>query len=59
MVATNKKTNLFNRLMRGTLIEKFVGFGTFAGSDMMAGDVVWAKLATLAEGTQIASSRAL
>ncbi len=26
------------------------GFGTFAGSDMVAGDVVWAKLATLAEG---------
>lgn len=34
------------------------GFGTFAGSDMVAGDVVWAKLATLAEGAKLASSRA-
>jgi len=34
------------------------GFGTFAGSDMVAGDVVWAKLATLAEGARLASSRA-
>ena len=33
------------------------GFGTFAGNDMVAGDVVWAKLATLAEGAQLASSR--
>ena len=33
------------------------GFGTFAGSDMVAGDVVWAKLATLAEGARLASSR--
>jgi 5-methyltetrahydropteroyltriglutamate--homocysteine methyltransferase len=34
------------------------GFGTFAGSDMVAGDVVWAKLATLAEGAKLASARA-
>ena len=34
------------------------GFGTFAGSDMVAGDVVWAKLATLAEGAKLASDRA-
>jgi 5-methyltetrahydropteroyltriglutamate--homocysteine methyltransferase len=34
------------------------GFGTFAGNDMVAGDVVWAKLATLAEGARLASSRA-
>jgi len=34
------------------------GFGTFAGSDMVAGDVVWAKLATLSEGARLASSRA-
>jgi len=34
------------------------GFGTFAGSDMVAGDVVWVKLATLAEGARLASSRA-
>ena len=34
------------------------GFGTFVGSDMVAGDVVWAKLATLTEGARIASTRA-
>jgi 5-methyltetrahydropteroyltriglutamate--homocysteine methyltransferase len=33
------------------------GFGTFAGSDMVADSVVWAKLATLAEGARLASSR--
>ena len=34
------------------------GFGTFAGREMVAGDVVWAKLATLAEGARLASTRA-
>ena len=34
------------------------GFGTFAGSDMVAGDVVWAKLETLTEGARLASERA-
>tara|TARA_A100001037_G_scaffold270013_1_gene264551 strand:+ start:359 stop:1516 length:1158 start_codon:yes stop_codon:yes gene_type:complete len=34
------------------------GFGTFAGSDMVAGDVVWAKLGTLTEGARLASERA-
>ena len=34
------------------------GFGTFAGSEMVAGDVVWAKLQTLTEGTRLASERA-
>jgi 5-methyltetrahydropteroyltriglutamate--homocysteine methyltransferase len=33
------------------------GFGTFAGSDMVADSVVWAKLATLAEGAALASRR--
>ena len=33
------------------------GFGTFAGSDMVAGDVVWAKLETLTEGARLASER--
>jgi 5-methyltetrahydropteroyltriglutamate--homocysteine methyltransferase len=33
------------------------GFGTFAGSEMVAGSVVWAKLAALAEGAAIASRR--
>jgi 5-methyltetrahydropteroyltriglutamate--homocysteine methyltransferase len=33
------------------------GFGTFAGSDMVADSVVWAKLGTLAEGARQASRR--
>lgn len=31
------------------------GFGTFAGSEMVAASVVWAKLRTLAEGARLAS----
>ena len=31
------------------------GFGTFAGDSFVAEDVVWAKLATLAEGAKLAS----
>ncbi|MBI2469613.1 MAG: cobalamin-independent methionine synthase II family protein [Candidatus Rokubacteria bacterium] len=33
------------------------GFGTFAGSEMVAESVVWAKLAALREGAAIASAR--
>jgi 5-methyltetrahydropteroyltriglutamate--homocysteine methyltransferase len=33
------------------------GFGTFAGSEMVAPSVVWAKLATLREGADRASAR--
>lgn len=33
------------------------GFGTFAGTDMVADSVVWAKLATLAEGARMATKR--
>jgi 5-methyltetrahydropteroyltriglutamate--homocysteine methyltransferase len=33
------------------------GFGTFAGSEMVAHSVVWAKLAALREGAEIASRR--
>lgn len=33
------------------------GFGTFAGSEMVAESVVWAKLAALAEGATIATRR--
>ncbi len=33
------------------------GFGTFAGSEMVAPSVVWAKLAALAEGAALASER--
>jgi 5-methyltetrahydropteroyltriglutamate--homocysteine methyltransferase len=33
------------------------GFGTFAGSEMVAPSVVWAKLRTLAEGAKLASRR--
>jgi 5-methyltetrahydropteroyltriglutamate--homocysteine methyltransferase len=33
------------------------GFGTFAGSDMVAESVVWAKLGALAEGARLASRR--
>ncbi|HEU4440199.1 MAG TPA: cobalamin-independent methionine synthase II family protein [Methylomirabilota bacterium] len=33
------------------------GFGTFAGSEMVAHSVVWAKLAALSEGAAIASRR--
>lgn len=33
------------------------GFGTFAGSEFVAADVVWAKLATCREGAEIASRR--
>jgi 5-methyltetrahydropteroyltriglutamate--homocysteine methyltransferase len=33
------------------------GFGTFAGSEMVAHSVVWAKLGALAEGAAIASRR--
>lgn len=32
------------------------GFGTFAGDSFVAEDVVWAKLATLAEGAKLASA---
>lgn len=33
------------------------GFGTFAGSEMVAADVVWAKFRALAEGACLASAR--
>lgn len=33
------------------------GFGTFAGLDMVADSVVWAKLAALAEGARRATRR--
>jgi 5-methyltetrahydropteroyltriglutamate--homocysteine methyltransferase len=33
------------------------GFGTFAGSEMVAPSVVWAKLAALAEGARLATRR--
>ncbi len=33
------------------------GFGTFAGSEMVAHSVVWAKLGALSEGTALASRR--
>jgi len=33
------------------------GFGTFAGSELVAEDVVWAKLASLREGAAIATRR--
>jgi 5-methyltetrahydropteroyltriglutamate--homocysteine methyltransferase len=33
------------------------GFGTFAGSEMVAESVVWAKLRTLARGAEMASAR--
>lgn len=33
------------------------GFGTVAGNDIVAADVVWAKLAALAEGARLASRR--
>ena len=33
------------------------GFGTFAGSEIVAESVVWAKLATLARGAEIATRR--
>jgi 5-methyltetrahydropteroyltriglutamate--homocysteine methyltransferase len=33
------------------------GFGTFAGYEYVASDVVWAKLAAAAEGARIASKR--
>jgi 5-methyltetrahydropteroyltriglutamate--homocysteine methyltransferase len=33
------------------------GFGTFAGSEMVAESVVWAKLRSLAEGAAVASAR--
>jgi 5-methyltetrahydropteroyltriglutamate--homocysteine methyltransferase len=33
------------------------GFGTFAGSEMVAPSVVWAKLAALAEGAALATER--
>jgi len=33
------------------------GFGTFAGSEMVAESVVWAKLRTLARGAELASAR--
>jgi 5-methyltetrahydropteroyltriglutamate--homocysteine methyltransferase len=33
------------------------GFGTFAGSEMVAETVVWAKLQTLARGAKLASAR--
>ena len=33
------------------------GFGTFAGYELVAPDVVWAKLSALTEGARLASSR--
>ena len=33
------------------------GFGTFAGSEMVAPSVVWAKLRALADGAALASRR--
>jgi len=33
------------------------GLGTFAGSEMVAESVVWAKLRALAQGAAIASER--
>ena len=33
------------------------GFGTFAGSEMIAHSVVWAKLAALKEGAALATKR--
>jgi 5-methyltetrahydropteroyltriglutamate--homocysteine methyltransferase len=33
------------------------GFGTFAGREYVASEVVWAKLAAAAEGARIASGR--
>jgi 5-methyltetrahydropteroyltriglutamate--homocysteine methyltransferase len=33
------------------------GFGTFAGSEMVAHSVVWAKLRALKEGAEIATRR--
>jgi 5-methyltetrahydropteroyltriglutamate--homocysteine methyltransferase len=33
------------------------GFGTFAGSDIVAGSVVWAKLAALRQGADLATAR--
>lgn len=33
------------------------GFGTFAGWEMVAGSVVWAKFAALAEGARLASAK--
>jgi 5-methyltetrahydropteroyltriglutamate--homocysteine methyltransferase len=33
------------------------GFGTFAGSEMVAESVVWEKLSTLARGAELASRR--
>jgi 5-methyltetrahydropteroyltriglutamate--homocysteine methyltransferase len=33
------------------------GFGTFAGSELVAESVVWAKLRTLVEGAAMASTR--
>jgi 5-methyltetrahydropteroyltriglutamate--homocysteine methyltransferase len=33
------------------------GFGTFAGSEMVAHSVVWAKLASLSEGAALATRR--
>ena len=33
------------------------GFGTFAGWEMVAASVVWAKFAALAEGARLASKK--
>jgi 5-methyltetrahydropteroyltriglutamate--homocysteine methyltransferase len=33
------------------------GFGTFAGSENVAGSVVWARLRTLKDGAEIATRR--
>jgi 5-methyltetrahydropteroyltriglutamate--homocysteine methyltransferase len=33
------------------------GFGTFAGGEFVAPDVVWAKLASCREGARLASER--
>jgi 5-methyltetrahydropteroyltriglutamate--homocysteine methyltransferase len=33
------------------------GFGTFAGSEMVAESVVWVKLRTLREGADLATRR--
>ena len=42
---------------RRVLASTDCGFGTFAGSEMVAESVVWAKLAVLAEGAALASQR--
>ena len=41
----------------GVLASTDCGFGTFAGSEMCAPSVVWAKLRALREGADLASRR--